>query len=867
VQPLELPRDVVPEVGELPEGSCLTPARNPRFVGRAADLLRIATTLRAGRVALVTGEDGIGKTQLALEFVHRYGRLFEGGVFWLSFSVPDQVPAQVAACGDVGLRGDYARLTLDQQVQLVSAAWQSPTPRLLVFDECEHPGALREWLPTQGGAHVLVTTRRLLWDGQPPGAIQELGPLGREDAAALLRRFRPDLHAATPALRFLAGELGDVPLALRLAGGFLRCQRDEIAIESMLGLLRARDVLERAAALVPQVEEPAEAPGRPLFGRRAAPQAPPVARTFALATQSLTRGGPAGARALAVLVRAAHFAPGEPVPREALIGPDGDEDALAELVELALLEADGEGWLRLHRLLADYVRRSWHDPDARGAAEEAMIEWARAAGQSGDPSQRLAAAPHLETVTTEALRRAQDERSAALAFELGSSLWAAGDLTAARPYLQRAVDIREATLGPSDARTIDSLANLGLLLQAQGDLSGARAALERALELSRRWLGPDHPDTLAILANLAWTLRYEGDLAGALTHLQRALAAAERTFGADHAETAASLDRLALLLREQGNAVAARPYLERALRIRVESLGDDHPTLLPGLVDLGMLLLSLGDPAEARPYLRQALECAEEVLGPDHVDTALALDGVAALHQAEGELVRARAYLERALAIRERALGADDPLTGASLDRLGVLLHQVGDLEAARPLLERSLVISQRAVGPYDPQTATSLSSLGVLLLEQGDLFGAQPKLERALAIREQALGADHPDTATSLENLAALMTAVGDLPTVRTHLERALEIREELLGPDHPETARSLHRAGRLLRDLGDLAAARQLFERAVAIRELALGPDHPDTLASMTDLDRVTRDLGLHRGWPKYEPPPLEEPFEPPR
>lgn len=849
-------------------GSCLTPARNPRFVGRTADLLRIAGALRTGRVALLTGEDGIGKTQLALEFVHRYGRLFEGGVFWLSFSVPDQIPAQVAACGDAGLRADYARLTLDQQVQVVTTAWQGSTPRLLVFDECEHPGALREWLPAAGGAHVLVTTPRPLWDAQPPGGALELGPLAREDSTALLRGFRPELHAATPALRFVAGELGDVPLALRLVGGFMRRHRDEIAVESVLGLLRARDVLEGAGALVPRVDDGAarDATGRSLFGRRPAQQVPPVAGAFALVAQSLERGGPTGARALAVLMRAAHFAPGEPVPREALLGQVGDEDALAELVELALLEADGEGWLRLHRLLAGYVRRSWHDPDAQVAAEEAMIEWARAAGQSGDPSQRLAAAPHLETITTDALRRGQDERSAALAFELGSSLWAAGDLTAARPYLQRAVDIREATLGPGDARTLDSLTGLGLLLQEQGDLSGARAALERGLELSERSLGPDHPDTLAILANLAWTLRYEGDLAGARRHLERALAAAERTFGADHAETAASLDRLALLLREQGDAVGARPYLERALRIRVESLGDDHPALLPGLVELGMLLLSLGEPAEAQPYLEQALECAEDVLGADHLDTAMALDGVAALLQAEGDLVRAKARLERALAIRERALGPDHPATAASLDRLGMLLHRLGEPDAARPLLERALVISQRSLGPYDAQTATSLSSLGVLLLDQGDLFGAQPKLERALAIREQALGADHPDTATSLENLAALMTAVGDLPTVRTHLERALEIREELLGADHPETARSLHRAGGLLHELGDLAAARDLLQRAVAIRELALGPDHQDTLASMTALDRVTRDLGVHtRGWPKYEPPPLEEPFEP--
>ncbi len=833
----------------------MPPALNPLFGGRGPDLQRLATAFTRSRLLALVGPDGIGKTQLALDFAHRYGRFFAGGVFWLSFGVTEEVPLQVAACGSagaLGLRTDFSELSLDDQLHLVLRAWQEATPRLLVFDDCDDQELLREWLPSGGGAHVLVTSRRPAWDGALKVTAVPVGALSHDEGAALVRRLRPDVPEATPALRQVAEELEGLPLALRLAGGFLRRYRDSLSLESFLEQIRSREVLEHAAALLGETE-PAPASQQP----------PPVARTFALIHRWLEQADPAGQAELAMLARAACLAPGEPVERRVLLDAAAGErsaESLAHLVDLGLLEADGEELVRLHLTLAELVRAT-PDAAAQVAAEEALIAWAHGANEGGSAETRLLPVPHLDLAARGASEPVDGERAAALCFELGRALWAGGDLRRARAQLERALAIREQLLGPNDHRTVAALSALGSLLQAQGDLAGAQSTLERALELAQATLGANHVDTAVVLTNLAWTLRFQGDLAGARAHLERALAVSERILGPDHPETVGRLDGLGVLLREQSDLATARAYAERAMDALERTLGPEHPRTLVAINNVGLLLREQGDLPGARTCLEHALTVSERTLGPEHPDTATALDNMGTLYQAEGNLSAARQHIERALAIRERSLGADSPATGMSYNNLGMLLRELDDLEGARTYLEQALIVSQRVLGPYDPQTATSYNNLGTLLLELGDLYGAQPHLERALAIREQGLGADHPDTAASLANVGALHVAYGDPAGARAYLERSLEIREAILGPDDPLTAASQHQLGRALRALGDPEGARHNFERAIATRQHVLGPDHPDTLASMTEHDAVTRELGGRRSsWPPRKLPDAE-------
>jgi hypothetical protein len=213
-------------------------ARNPGFVGRAADLVKLHGLLQRGeavgvRPAMLTGMGGIGKTQLAVEYVHAHREAYPGGVYWVNAAMDWQSEfARLAV--DVGCSaGDAPEAERWRRLSLAFARYLAERPEaLIVFDNVEDPRTLRAaglgFIPTELGCRLLFTTRRR--DAGKHFTSVEVSVLPEEAARALLlsERFAAghhELEAATAICR----RLGCLPLALALAGAFLG-QRPEIEL-------------------------------------------------------------------------------------------------------------------------------------------------------------------------------------------------------------------------------------------------------------------------------------------------------------------------------------------------------------------------------------------------------------------------------------------------------------------------------------------------------------------------------------------------------------------------------------------------------------------------------------------------------------
>jgi tetratricopeptide (TPR) repeat protein len=855
-----LPLDRVPSLAPFPANSRMSLKHNPLFVGREDDFKALAVSLMEGgttalgQVAAASGFGGVGKTQLAIEFVHRYGQYFAGGVFWLDFSTPSLLPVEVASCIQLlGFPPALSGLPVDERVSLVTNTWQSPLPRLLVFDNCEDPQLLADQQPSTGGCRILLTSRYQYWDDALGVQVHHLDVLSRPESIEYLRLHRSDLAAENPVLDAIAQELGDLPLALYLAGSYLKSYGDDISPESYLEQLQTTNPLEHTSM---EGKGTMYSPTKHELN---------VWKTFAVGYDRLDPDDSIDVVARAILARAGYFAPGEPIPRDVLLATlessneESDlstdaSDALRRLVDLGFLtdlrqEGDepSKRMLQMHRLVSAFVQEVGADAEAEGAVELVLANTINQLNDAGYPEPVLALQPHLRHLIKRSPKRI-DEWMAFFCGALGHHLEMIGDYHRAQSLLERAFAIHQQLLGPLHPDTAGSLNNLASVLQSRGWSDKAQPLYERALVIREEVLGPEHPNTASSVSNLANLLERQGKYSEAQPLHERALEIRERVLGPEHPDTAVSLNNLAGLLVDQRKYVDALPLHERALAIRERVLGPEHPNTATSLNNLADLLVHQRNYTEAEVLCMRAVAIRERVLGPEHPDTATSLNNLAIILMRQGKATEAQLLCERVLAIREKVLGAEHLDTAVSFNNLAYFFQSQGNAAEAKTLYERALAIWEQALGPEHSHTASALYNLASVNESQGRATEAQALYERALAIWEQVLGPEHPDTASARDGLARVLESQGNYTEAQALYEQTLEIWEQVLGSEHLNTATSLNNLASVLENQGKATEAQPLYERALTIREQALGPEHPDTASSLNNLASVLEKQGKY-------------------
>lgn len=267
---------------------------------------------------------------------------------------------------------------------------------------------------------------------------------------------------------------------------------------------------------------------------------------------------------------------------------------------------------------------------------------------------------------------------------------------------------------------------------------------------------PARPERLRTAVRAVTYLRASGHLAAARVAGEELVANARTLFGAEAAATLDADHELQRIKYGLGLYVEAEAGFRSVLAARVALLGADHPDTLTTRHYLARLLRSTDRAEQARALLATTLETRRAVLGEHHPDTLTSKNNLADLLRAEGRPQEAEKLIADVLSARTALLGARHPATLVAAYHAARIAHDLGRVEDGAEQLRDLAGTSRLVLGDDHPRTLLVEHHLGVMLLELGRHAEAEALLATTVDKRVHVLGADHADTAATREALRA---------------------------------------------------------------------------------------------------------------
>jgi CO dehydrogenase nickel-insertion accessory protein CooC1 len=811
------------------------PARNADFTGRGAMLELLRDKLAGGGRAVVVaqalyGLGGVGKTQLALEYAHRFMADYDL-VWWVPSERAEETSAALADLArKMGLKvsdnvAEAAEAALEELRRDTTPHW------LLIFDNADDPKQLEPYLPT-GSGHVLITSRNQAWSHSAEPL--EVDVFTRDESVGHLLRHVPDLDMADA--KRVADALGHLPLAVEQASAWLE----------QTGM-PARVYVEQLATQSTRILALNQPPDYPM----------PVVATWNLSFDRLKQRSPAAVRLLQLC---AFFSPG-PISMDLLYSDEMNESLLPfdetlseklmlgrvirDISRFALVKVDqGSNSLQIHRLVQAVIRSQMTDEEQVAARHEVhkILTGARPRqGETDDPANWSTYDiiwPHLGPSIAE---ECDDPRTRQLLIDWVRYQWKHGEFEAGLALARRLENLWAHQLGSDHQQTLHLQFQIANVLRSQGRFGEARELDTYVLERQRVVLGADHPYSLMTANGLGADLRALGEFQESLASDRETYESFKEQFGEDYPRTLIAAHNLGCSLRLVGDCFSARRLDEETLDRQRQVLGPEHPSTLLSVASVALDLRAAGAFRESVDLLRDTWQKYREVLGDDMTDTLRTAASLAVSLRKAGEQAEAMNLALDTYERYKRRYGSGDPDALSCALNLACDYAATGDMPQALQLVTEVKAANQAALGDDHPNTLVSVNNLACYLRSIGRLPEALTLADETLGRMRRKLGEKHPLTLSGAVNLA---NCRGDTESAEALERQTVRLLREVLGPDHPDTLVCQANLSVTLRQAGRDHEAEELRAAIMADLSRVLGASHPDSM-QLHEWQRINRDL----------------------
>ncbi|WP_432134066.1 MULTISPECIES: FxSxx-COOH system tetratricopeptide repeat protein [unclassified Streptomyces] len=847
VERLDLPYEPLSEAGDgrheprfpsaMPEVWGNVPRRNTRFTGREP-LLNDAYHLLHGSepgagVLALYGMSGVGKTQLAAEYVYRFSSEYDV-VWWINAEKRvsyRRLLAELAPKLGLSTGAEYG-----ERLRAVRDALRRGEPYsrwLLILDGADDPDQIWDLVPT-GPGHVLITSRNPRW-GEHNSRLMQVPVYARDESVAFIRRRAPRLTEAEADQ--LAEALEDLPLLLDQTAGWLN--DSDLSVEDYIALLEGgidQDVVKVSADF-------------PLAFQTA----------WSILLNKLRETVP---ESVDLLRLCTFFAPGF-VPVRLLKDMPHDElpEQLAGLLQDPLLwnrainqlrqysvvrleshETSGEPGssssgesLYLHRMVHQIVRNDMPEAD-----RQEFVDVVRRALAAADPGRATDTrlwdsyaeiVPHLKYAD---VLQSQDGRVQRLVLNCLRYMYFAGEYSSGVKLGERALRAWRTALGEHHPRIWELTYHYANLLRSSGDYESTEALERQAADHLRQERGERDLDYLRAVNGLGADLWGLGRYDEALELYQWLYPTYRDLLGEEDSRTLNALNNLGFAHRLLGRYQEALDIDKTTLELRRRVLKARHPWALLSEVSYAIGLRLLGRYTEAESMQTKNVRECRLVLGTDNPQTLRAEHNLALCRLRGGDRPGAGALLTRVLERYERKLGDRHAETLAAAVSQSCFAREFGDIDQAREASESVMARYETLLTPGHPFIAGARANHALILRSVGERDQAHALAEEALADMTAAVGESHPYTLGVAVNASALRNLAGDTEGAAALSRDTVPRAVESLGRTHPLTlsARVAHAAD--LRGLHDRPQAEKVEQEALADLEATLGKQHVHTISA---------------------------------
>ena len=816
------------------------PTRNAVFTGRGEVLDQLHDRLAGTSMAVVApmalhGLGGVGKTQVALEYAHRYMADYDV-IWWIPAEQGELINGALAPMAQsLGIR---SRDSIPETAQAVREALRLGRPYdrwLLIFDNADNPNEVKEFFPG-GSGHLIVTTRNPAWSvvAEP----LEIDVFSREESVGLLRRRVAGLSAAEATQ--VAEKLGDLPLAIEQASAWLA--------ETGMPAAEYVERLETELVAALELSRPDDHPTT-------------VAATFQLSFDRLRQRSPGAAR---VLELCAYFSP-DPISLSLLYSDQMFESLLRyderlrersvlavlirDLTRFSLVKIDrGANTVEVHRLVQAVIRAQMateqERKDAMHEVHRVLVGARPRQGGVDDPEnwpRYDLIWPHLSG--SDAIN-CDDEDTRRLLIDRVRYLWKRGEFDEA---LETGWEIDrqwQRKIGSDHRQSLHLRFQIANVLRSAGRPQQAYELDKEILDKQQVTLSESHPLTLQTAGSLAADLRSLGKFYEALAMDEETYSRLRLVIGPDEPTTLSAANNLAVDLRLVGAFSRARVIDAETLADRQRVLGPDHPYSLHSAAMLGRDLRELGEYPDSIELLSTVHERYHAVLGEDFIDTLRTAKSLAVSLRLMGRVNDAYELTSQTSERYASAYGTRQPDALACQLNLACDQSALDHPGAAYDTASVVLRAYEESLGDTHPFTLVARNNIAVYLRGTGSVRTAMELADRTLTGLRAALGDDHLFTLICSVNRANCLHDLEQLPDAESQLRETRDRLAKTLGPRHPDTLLGQANLAVLLRTSGRTEDAIRLQQLVMGEMRDVLVEGHPSIVA-LREWRLQSRDL----------------------